>query len=556
MKHPLISKIIKEYSDYYHAYWELKKQNLDKKPGTIREKYLHNEASDILNDLESLKSALDDHYYYMFSYAEEHEYHLDYYEDDVESEANETQQEIEDDLDMINMLRDSVSFGEEPTLEPSEIHFLTDLHIDPKLHLAYKVSLNIQGFSVTLYGLTLNNIGDEISFVKALFNDFSSRAKRHFPDLLNHKVPVKVAYGKENHSADAWATYIIAGQTIVLNMRNMLSEFHRAKEKYVKVLSHEMAHHYYFTVLNSSQRQFWLDAIKADYKPEPLADFLHDMSDRETLFTFISRIKRIDPLKHLQMKSIKYLDNIGDLKKNDLLDPSSKYYTNKVLFNKNPVSEYGSSEGPEEAFAEVIGYILGFGTNSILPQLFERMRVIIPNIKLAKENPMQNRIASLERRLASLEHVISVKTAGSHVKLPSHELAELTHISDKALDHAYHYGMSKPGSFGYKANEQSVLHAIDVIATGNTNIEAIADAVHKGWSHAFFTVKDPAYKDPTIVDEATGLTKGQKKYNSRLALAKTSYRSLSNDEKEKDRVVARAVLAWAEENGWVGGLLP
>jgi hypothetical protein len=39
-------------------------------------------------------------------------------------------------------------------------------------------------------------------------------------------------------------------------------------------------------------------------------------------------------------------------------------------------------------------------------------------------------------------------------------------------------------------------------------------------------------------------------------LAETSYHSLSNDEKEKDRVVARAVLEWAEDNGWVGGLLP
>jgi hypothetical protein len=170
---------------------------------------------------------------------------------------------------------------------------------------------------------------------------------------------------------------------------------------------------------------------------------------------------------------------------------------------------------------------------------------------------MLNKLAALERRLNNLEHNLSViKTAGSHVKLPAHDLAELTHISDKALDHAYHYGLSKPGSFGYKANEQSVLHALDVIGTGNTNIEAIADAVHKGWSHAFYTVKDPAYKDPTIVDEATGLTKGQKKFNSRKMLAETSYHSLSNDEKEKDRVVARAVLEWAEDNGWVGGLLP
>jgi hypothetical protein len=92
---------------------------------------------------------------------------------------------------------------------------------------------------------------------------------------------------------------------------------------------------------------------------------------------------------------------------------------------------------------------------------------------------------------------------------------------------------------------------MDVIASGNTDIEAISDAIHKGWAHAFFTVKDPAYQDPTIVDPTTGLTKGQKKYNSRLALAKTPYRALSNEEKQKDRVVAHAVLTWAVQNNMV-----
>jgi len=558
MTHPIILKIKKEYTDYYHAYWELKKEHPDKNPNQLnnitREKYLHNESADILNDLESLRSALSDYYYYMFLYAKEQGYEIDYSEDGVAKKISDEEQKVLDDRQMVTRLAQSVGFGNEPTLHPSEIYFNLDddLDIHHSNHVAYKVVLKPEGFPVTLYGLSLQDIGEEISFAKAIFKDFVSRATRHMPDLLKHKVPIKLAYGKENHAAEVYGTYIISGQTIVLNMRNLLEEVKRNKDRYVKVLAHEMAHHYYFTVLNSRQRNFWVQAIKADYTSGSIYNFLDDMKDEETLGRYIDRIKKIDPLKYLQMSSIVNVEDIEHQKKSDFLARSKNYW---VTFSKNPVSVYGSTR-PEEAFAEVIGYILGFGSNSILPLLLERMKVVIPTIKIAKEKPMLNRIASLERRLASLEHILSLKTAGSHVKLPPRELAELTHISDKALDHAYHYGLSKPGTFGYKANEQSVLHAIDVIATGNTNIEAIADAVHKGWSHAFFTVKDPAYKDPTVVDEASGLTKGQKKYNSRLALAKTSYRSLSNDEKEKDRVVARAVLEWAEENGWVGGLLP
>lgn len=168
---------------------------------------------------------------------------------------------------------------------------------------------------------------------------------------------------------------------------------------------------------------------------------------------------------------------------------------------------------------------------------------------------LNNRIANLEARIHRIATVLNSRTAGAHIKLSPHELVELTQISDKALDKAYGYGTSQVGSFGWKANEQSVLHAMDIIASGNTNIEAIADAVHKGWNHAVYTVKDPAYKNQEI-DPATGLTKGEKKYKARLELAKKTYHSLPENEKEKDRVVARAVLEWAEENGWVGGFLP
>ena len=120
------------------------------------------------------------------------------------------------------------------------------------------------------------------------------------------------------------------------------------------------------------------------------------------------------------------------------------------------------------------------------------------------------------------------------------DLTRAISISDRALDQKYGYGLSKPNTFGYEANKFSSLYALNSIqenidlVMANPNdvelIEIVADAVHDGWSYAAYNVDDPRYQ-----------TQPEKKAN-RHALADASYRSLSEGEKEKDRVIARALI--------------
>ena len=117
------------------------------------------------------------------------------------------------------------------------------------------------------------------------------------------------------------------------------------------------------------------------------------------------------------------------------------------------------------------------------------------------------------------------------------DLDHYAQISDEALDNAYHYGRSKPGTFGYEANKGSAKFALDLMKTGETDIEMIADVYQKGWASVETTQDDPIYA-----------VKPEKKAN-RLNLADTHYSQLSEEEKEKDRVVARALLqAYQAEN--------
>jgi hypothetical protein len=119
---------------------------------------------------------------------------------------------------------------------------------------------------------------------------------------------------------------------------------------------------------------------------------------------------------------------------------------------------------------------------------------------------------------------------------------QLATISDEALDKAYGYGRSSPGNtFGWQANLKSAAYAKQMIDKGVTDIEAISDAIHKGWNvtaKAFVT--NPDQFDDTEKLRAAG--KLDAKLQQREKLMNIAYAQLSDEEQEKDRVVARAML--------------
>jgi hypothetical protein len=122
------------------------------------------------------------------------------------------------------------------------------------------------------------------------------------------------------------------------------------------------------------------------------------------------------------------------------------------------------------------------------------------------------------------------------------DINQLAAISDAALDAAYGYGRSSPGNtFGWQANLKSAAYAKQMIDRGVTDVETISDAIHKGWNvtaRAF--VQDPDQFDDTEKLKAAG--KLEAKLQQREKLMNIGYVQLSDEEQEKDRVVARALL--------------
>jgi hypothetical protein len=134
-------------------------------------------------------------------------------------------------------------------------------------------------------------------------------------------------------------------------------------------------------------------------------------------------------------------------------------------------------------------------------------------------------------------------------------VGQLATISDEALDSAYHYGRSSPGNtFGWQANLKSAAFAKKIIDSGVTDIEKISDAIHRGWN----VTAQAFVKNPMQFDDSKTMApeKLQAKLAQREKLMTQQYARLPEDEKEKDRVVARAMLkAITGEQGVAEGKL-
>jgi hypothetical protein len=118
---------------------------------------------------------------------------------------------------------------------------------------------------------------------------------------------------------------------------------------------------------------------------------------------------------------------------------------------------------------------------------------------------------------------------------------QLAAKSDEALDNAYHYGRSTPGNtFGWQANLASAAYAKEIIDSGETDINKISDAVHKGWwSVAQKFVDDPDQFSDTEALRAKG--KFDKKMADRIAQM-VPFNQLTPDQQKIDSVVAKALL--------------
>jgi hypothetical protein len=227
-------------------------------------------------------------------------------------------------------------------------------------------------------------------------------------------------------------------------------------------------------------------------------------------------------------KTTKQTTSLADMRKEFEKDKSTnlkKYSNNTDTKNPKYVRTVAAEENMAEAGSNTMASTAGRLTNK-------------NDGKVAKLRAAGDR--RREDQLKGRDIAKSDKTSndewGDVKESTSLSVEQLAQISDKALDDAYHYGRSTPGAnFGWMANLQSAKAAKRLIDAGEIDIEKISDAIHKGWN----VTAAADYKGQLQLDTPTPDEKKLK----RAKLAMQSYAQLPEEEKEKDRVVARALLS-------------
>jgi pterin-4a-carbinolamine dehydratase len=156
--------------------------------------------------------------------------------------------------------------------------------------------------------------------------------------------------------------------------------------------------------------------------------------------------------------------------------------------------------------------------------------------KKRREDPNPERRGAAKNVATRVKEADATKGTGQQLSVQ-----KLAQISDAALDSAYGYGRSSPSNtFGWQANLKSAAFAKQMIDRGITDIEAISDAIHKGWN----VTAQAFVKNPMMFDDSKTMApeKLEAKIAQRQKLMTQNYAQLPEEEKEKDRVVARAML--------------
>ena len=197
---------------------------------------------------------------------------------------------------------------------------------------------------------------------------------------------------------------------------------------------------------------------------------------------------------------------------------------------------------PKHGFAECAMYESiqqGMAEGSGDPEITPGMKTQYGTVVSVNGNTVTVKASNGELTTVSIHDIDQGMSEGSEQNLTVQQLAT---ISDEALDKAYGYGRSTPGnSFGWQANLMSATYAKKMIDAGVTDIEKISDAIHNGWNvTAQKFVQNPDQFGDTEKLRQAGKLEG--KLQQRTQLMKQNYSQLPNDEQEKDRVVARALL--------------
>jgi hypothetical protein len=267
--------------------------------------------------------------------------------------------------------------------------WLDKLHKDkkrglkPTFETPTTTNLAVDGFNMILHEYDEEN-PEHRRFVDVLKDGlklYQRGAKRYFPRMLRHRLPMDVHFGVVHSSGNY-------GQGRIDVSRGAIKD----ADRFAYVVAHETGHYFGLDWMSHGARAFWIAAIKQDMAPIKLSELLAKWPPGKYFVTWMNEAES-DPILGMQLRAIfdghvkmpKVFVDADDWTREGLARYIEQHGDSALRILQTPITPYANAN-PDEAFAEAIALLVAYGPQAVHKQVRQWLEVVLPGeIKMASE---------------------------------------------------------------------------------------------------------------------------------------------------------------------------
>ena len=263
-----------------------------------------------------------------------------------------------------------------------------------------EIKVNIQGFTCIFIDASEDQIDGAIAKIERALKRINGVAKKYFPLVLKHKVPLYFSFDK--------TTFCLKPEKTHLNYEFLVNGCYIPTKKVIEILytkninpfvlcgtiGHELGHHLFRNYLSDEARQFWYDIINGLTENKTIRQVFGESDNYvKTIIDTFKTTKTLSNYQDIQEKMlfVKKFEQDLDIVLSGIPMDQVHYliYQNldtPIRVHKNPMTVYAHSN-PEEAFCEFLRVLLS-------SQLFMIDRSWIKYFETTMGTRIQNKLAN------------------------------------------------------------------------------------------------------------------------------------------------------------------
>lgn len=144
------------------------------------------------------------------------------------------------------------------------------------------------------------------------------------------------------------------------------------------VIAHEAGHHLWLTSLSADATEAWGGMVRGAVRDVDAREVLARWPEDVPLDGFVARLAEIDPELHLAFKGALEHGDLRGVRSRGAL--SARGERGPLRLTASPVSVY-AAKSEEEAFCEALGLLAAYGPRTLLPEVAQWLRAVVPTVR-------------------------------------------------------------------------------------------------------------------------------------------------------------------------------